>query len=225
MRPRLLAVGALLALTAAPLAAQHSLWWNAEISGIGMRLNSKTGPSTQKLSGASFGFQSQIIYLNHITLDLGYWQGKLNGVGAGTGDRDVVEGFAQLGARPTSWLSLRAGPHAWTYISDAGTQRWFLWEGRARAQGQVLPAIQSYLELWKVFSAKVNVTQAFQTGMGGEGGLSLRIRDVPIIPQRLPVRIRLAYGIERVRMSGTQAQGSRAEVLDRLTLGLGVEAP
>jgi len=223
MTRRLLTAGALVALAAGPLAAQRAVWWNAEISGIGMRLNSQTGPSTQKLSGASFGFQGQIVYLNRITIDLGYWQGKLNGVG--TGDRDVVEGFAQIGARPLSWLSLRAGPHAWTYISDAGTQRWFLWEGRAHAQGQVLPAVQSYLEVWKVFSANVNVPQAFQTGMGGEGGLSLRIRDVPLIPQRLPVRIRLAYGIERVRMLGTQAQGSRAEVLDRLTLGLGVEAP
>lgn len=210
-------------LGAAPLAAQRALWWNAEISGVGMRLNSQTGPSTQKWSGAAFGFQGQFLYLNRITLDLGYWQGTLNGVG--TGDKDVVEGFAQLGARPMSWLSLRVGPHAWTYISDAGTQRWFLWEGRARAQGQVLPAVQSYIEVWKVFSANVNVPQAFQTGMGGEGGLSLRIRDVPLIPQRLPVRIRLGYGIERVRMNGTQAQGSRAEVLDRLTLGLGVEAP
>jgi hypothetical protein len=223
MTRRLLTAGALVALSATPLVAQRAVRWNAEISGVGMRLNSQTGPSTQKLSGASFGFQSQIVYLNRFTIDLGYWQGKLNGVG--TGDRDVVEGYAQLGARPMSWLSLRAGPHAWTYISDAGTQRWFLWEARAHAQGQVLPAIQSYLEVWKVFSAKVNVTQAFQTGMGGEGGFSLRIRDVPFIPQRLPVRIRLAYGIERVRMNGTQAQGSRAEVLDRLTLALGVEAP
>jgi hypothetical protein len=223
MTRRVLAAGALLALSAAPLAAQHTLWWNAEISGIGMRLNSQTGPSTQKWSGAAFGFQSQFLFLNRITIDLGYWQGKLNGVQ--TGDRDVVEGFAQIGARPLDWLSLRVGPHAWTYVSDAGTQRWFLWEGRARVQGQVLPAVQSYLEVWNVFSANVNVPQAFQTGMGGEGGLSLRIRDVPFIPERLPVRIRLAYGIERVRMNGTLAQGSRAEVLDRLTLGLGVEAP
>ncbi len=223
MTRRVFSAGALLALAAAPLAAQHKVWWNAEISGIGMRLNSQTGPSTQKWSGAAFGFQSQFLYLNRITVDVGYWQGKLNGVQ--TGDRDVVEGFAQIGARPLDWLSLRVGPHAWTYVSDAGTQRWFLWEGRARAQGQVLPAVQSYLEVWKVFSANVNVPQAFQTGMGGEGGLSLRIRDVPLIPERLPVRIRLAYGIERVRMNGTLAQGSRAEVLDRLTLALGVEAP
>jgi len=214
---------ALLALTAAPLAAQRALSWNAEVSGVGMRLDSKTGPSTQKWSGASFGFQGQFLYMSRITLDLGYWQGKLNGVG--TGDRDVVEGYAQIGARPLDWLSLRVGPHAWTYVSDAGTQRWFLWEGRAHAQGQILPALQSYIELWKVFSANVNVPQAFQTGMGGEGGVSLRLRTLPIVPVRLPARLRLAYGIERVRMNGTQAQGSRAEVLDRLTLGLGIEAP
>ena len=223
MTRRLLAAGTLVALGAMPLPAQHLPRWSAEISGIGMRLSSQTGPSTTKLSGASFGFQGQYVYHNFITVDLGYWQGKLNQ--AGIGNRDVVEGFAQVGARPLSWLTLRAGPHAWTYISDAGTQRWFLWEGRAHAQGQILPAVQSYIELWKVFSASVNVPQAFQTGTGGEGGLSLRIRGLPLIPSKLPARLRLGYGIERVRMNGTQAQGSRAEVLDRLTLAFGVEAP
>lgn len=219
----LLTAGALVVLAAAPLAAQHTLWWNAEISGIGMRLNSQNGPIAQKWSGAAFGFQSQILYLNRITIDLGYWQGKLNGVG--TSDKDVVEGFAQLGVRPTNWLTLRAGPHAWTYISNGGTQRWLLWEGRAHAQGQILPALQSYFEIWQVFSARVNIVQPFQTGMGGEGGLSLRIRNVPLIPEQLPVRIRLAYGIERVRMNSTSTLAPRAEVLDRLTLALGVEAP
>src|SRR5262249_45469203 len=78
MTRRLIAAGALFALCGTPLAAQRALWWNAEISGIGMRLSSETGPSTTKLSGASFGFQSQIVYHNHITIDLGYWHGNLN---------------------------------------------------------------------------------------------------------------------------------------------------
>lgn len=220
---RHLTCGAVLALLGTPLAAQRAFWWNAEISGVGMRLNSQTGPSTQKWSGAAFGFQGQILYLSRITFDLGYWQGKLNG--SGTADRDVVEGYAQLGGRPLDWLSLRVGPHAWTYVSDAGTQRWFLWEGRAHAQANVLPGVRSYLELWKVIGANVNVPQGFQSGTGGEGGLSLLLRDVPVIPQRLPVRVRLSYGIERVRMNGTLAQGSRAELIDRLSLSLGIEAP
>lgn len=216
-------VGAFLALAGAPLAAQHAFWWNAQLDGVGMRLNSQTGPTTQKWSGAAFGFQAQALYLGRVTLNLGYWQGKLNG--NSTADRDVVEGYAQLGGQPLSWLSLRVGPHAWTYVSDAGTQRWFLWEARAHAQGQVFPGLQSYGELWKVFSANVNVPQGFQSGTGGEGGLSLLIRDVPVIPQRFPVRIKLAYGIERVRMNGTVSQGSRAEILDRLSLSLGIEQP
>jgi hypothetical protein len=183
-----------------------------------MRLNSTSGPTTQKLSGAVFGLQGQLIYSGFVTLDWGYWQGQIDPTGGAAASRDVVEGYAMLGARPFGWLSLRAGPHAWTYISNAGTQRWFLWEGRVRAQGEVLPDVQSYMELSRVLSANVNVPQDFQSGLGGEGGLILRVRDAPLIPERFPVRIRLAYGIERVRMGG----GARTEVMDRLSLSLGI---
>jgi hypothetical protein len=200
------------------LAAQRTWQWDVALSGVGMRLNSTSGPTTQKLSGAVFGLQGQLIYSGFVTLDWGYWQGQIDPTGGAAASRDVVEGYAMLGARPFGWLSLRAGPHAWTYISNAGTQRWFLWEGRVRAQGEVLPDVQSYMELSRVLSAKVNVPQDFQSGMGGEGGLILRVRDAPLIPERFPVRIRLAYGIERVRMGG----GARTEVMDRLSLSLGI---
>ena len=213
----------LLAGAAAPvrLAAQR-LQWEAALSGVGMRINSTSGPTTQKLSGAVFGFQGHVLFARLITLNLGYWQGQVTpaqGATAGISSRDVVEGYAQIGARPLPWLWLRGGPHAWTYISNAGRQRWLLMEGRARAQGEILPEVQSYLELWNVFSASVNVPQGFQSGRGAEGGISLRIRDVPIIPERFPVRIRAAYGIERVRMEGDVRQ----EVVDRLTLSIGIE--
>jgi hypothetical protein len=161
------------------------------------------------------------MYSGFVTLDWGYWQGQLDPTGSSAGQfasRDVVEGYAMLGARPFGWLSVRGGPHAWTYISNAGTQRWFLWEARARAQGEILPDVQSYVDLWRVLSADVNVPQNFQSGMGGEGGLILLVRDAPIIPERFPVRIRLSYGIERVRMGG----GVRTEVMDRLGLSLGI---
>jgi hypothetical protein len=207
---------------AAPLSAQHTWQWEASLSGVGMRVNSTTGPTTQRLSGAAFGFNGHIIYSGLITLNLGYWQGQLTPASGQTqvAARDVVEGYAQLGARPLSWLSVRVGPHAWTYTSNAGRQRWFLLEGRARAQGEILPDIQSYIELWDVLSADVNVPQGFQSGMGGEGGISLRVRDVPVIPQRFPVRIRAAYGIERVRMNAA----GRTEVMDRLSLSIGIES-
>ena len=202
------------------LAAQRTWQWEVALSGVGMRLNSTSRSTTQKLSGPVFGLQGQLIYSGFVTLDWGYWQGQIDPTTTGgqTASRDVVEGYAMFGGRPFGWLSLRAGPHAWTYISNAGTQRWFLWEARARAQGEVLPDVQSYIELSRVLSANVNVPQDFQSGMGGEGGLILRVRDAPLIPERFPVRIRLAYGIERVRMGG----GNRTEVIDRLTLSLGI---
>jgi hypothetical protein len=214
-------LAALLAGAATPgLAAQRTWQWDVALSGVGMRLNSTSGPTTQQLSGAVFGLQGQLMYSGFVTLDWGYWQGQIDptGTGGATASRDVVEGYAMLGGRPFGWLSLRAGPHAWTYISNAGTQRWFLWEARARAQGEVLPGVQSYMELSHVLSANVNVPQDFQSGMGGEGGLILLVRDAPLIPERFPVRIRLAYGIERVRMGG----GIRTEVMDRLSLSLGI---
>jgi hypothetical protein len=65
------------------------------------------------------------------------------------------------------------------------------------------------------------VPQGFQSGAGGEGGIGWRLRDVPVIPERFPVRIRAAYGIERVRMNGA----ARTEVMDRLSLSIGIETP
>lgn len=213
-----------LLLAPAALSAQRTWQWEASLTGVGMRVRSQSGPTIQKLSGPVFGGQGQLIFVNRITLDLGYWQGVVTPIaGQVAADRDVVEGYAQLGARPLSWVSLRFGPHAWTYVSNAGTQRWFLMEGRARVQGEILPEIQSYLELWRVFSASVNVPQPFQTGMGGEGGLSLRIRNVPVIPERFPVRIRLGYGIERLKMEGGNPVSLRSEIVDRLSFSIGIE--
>jgi len=206
------------ATSAGGLAAQRTWQWDVALSGVGMRLNSSSGPTTQQRSGAVFGLQGQLIYSGFVTLDWGYWQGQIDPTGGPAASRDVVEGYAMLGGRPFGWLSLRAGPHAWTYISNAGTQRWLLWEGRARAQGEVVPDVHSYIELWKVFSANVNVPQDFQSGMGGEGGLILLVRDAPLIPERFRMRLRLGYGVERVRMGG----GIRTEVMDRLSLSLGI---
>jgi hypothetical protein len=211
-------------LAAPPTLAAQRLWqWEVGLTGVGMRVHSYSGPTVQKLSGPVFGGQGQLVFANWVTLDLAYAQGVLSPSTGQAADRDVVEGYAQLGVRPFKWVSLRFGPHAWTYVSNAGTQRWFMLEGRARVQGEVFPEIQTYLELWRVFSADVNVPQPFQTGMGGEGGISLRIRDVPVIPEQFPVRIRLGYGIQRVRMEGGNPVSVRQEIVDRFSLSIGIE--
>lgn len=220
MSPRVLLVVSLVVAGAGRLAAQRALEWELAASGVGMRLNSVpgAGSATQRLTGAVFGLQGQLVFARRITFDIGYWQGQLQPSSTQTAERDVVEGYSLLGAKPFGWLSLRAGPHAWTYISDAGTQRWLLWEARASLLGEISGDVHSYLELWDVLSATVNVQQEFQKGFGGEGGLVLLLRDAPIFPERFAVRIKLGYGIERVRMGIAE----RSEVLDRLTLSLGI---
>jgi len=220
---RVLALTAVVAVASAfSLSAQQHRWqWEAALSGVGTRVNSRSGQTTQRLSGAMFGFQGQMGYRGRLTLDLGYWQGQLDPASENAATRDVAEGYALLGVRPLRWLSLRVGPHAWTYISNAGTQRWFLWEGRVQAQGAILNDIHSYLELWDVLHASVNVPQSFTSGLGGEGGLIMRIRDVPGISDAYPVRLRLGYGIERVRLG----KGVRTETMDHLALSVSLEHP
>ena len=72
------AIALLLAAGAAPspLDAQR-LEWEGALSGVGMRVLSTTGPVTQKLSGAVFGFQGHVLFARLITLNLGYWQGQV----------------------------------------------------------------------------------------------------------------------------------------------------
>jgi hypothetical protein len=211
---------ALAAVTTPTLAAQESTWdWMVGLSGMGMRVNSTSGATTQRLSGAVFGFQGAMRFHGRFGVDLGYWQGQLDPASTGAATRDVAEGYALLGVRPLGWMTLSVGPHAWTYISNAGTQRWFLWEARARAEGAILPAVHSYLELSDVLHAGVNVPQSFSSGFGGEGGLILRIRDVPGIPEAHPLHIRLGYGIERVRLAG----GVRTEIVDHLSLAISLQ--
>jgi hypothetical protein len=208
------------ALAAAPLAAQT--WhWEGGLSGVGMRVRSVNNQTVQKLSGAEYGMLGQFQYGRRLSLDVGYWQGQLTPAGGVTDKRDVAEGYVLVGGRPLPWLTLQLGPHVWTYISNAGTQRWLMWEGRVHASGEILPDVTSYIGLWDVLSAKVNVSQDFSSGLGGEGGLRVRLREVPFIPERYPVRLSLGYTIERVKLG----DGVRAETLDRLMLSLSIARP
>ena len=126
MSRRAALLATLLAGAATPgLPAQGAWHWDVAISGVGVRLNSSSGPSTQKLSGTVFGVQGQLIYSGFVTLDWGYWQGQIDPTGPNASQvapRDVVEGYAMLGGRPFGWLSVRAGP-AEGRVAEAGSPR------------------------------------------------------------------------------------------------------
>src|SRR5689334_3575995 len=206
-------LGALLLLSLAghSLAAQHGVRVEAFPGIAALFVRSEVGPSVQTLKGIVPGAAGTIAW-NRLSLDLGYWQGSLTADGSAS-DRDVVEGQALLGVHILPWLTARLGPHAWTYSSTSGTQRWFMWEGRLHADGLLLPdRLTSYFELWNAFTGDVNASQSFTSGMGGEGGLTWRPRG-----NSAPFSGHLGYSVQQVRLGG----GARKETVQRLLVAVG----
>lgn len=194
----------------AALAAQSVIHVAVEPSLVGWWTHTAVGPSTQSLSGWTFGGDGSVGW-RRLSLYLGYWQGSVNPDSAGASSRDVVEGYALLAGHITPWLELKAGPHVWTYTSNAGSQRWALFEGRLHAEGGLIgKTVATYFELWTALSGSVNAVQEFGSGVGGQGGLIYHDR-------RLPLWGRLGYSVEQARLSGDAWK----ETVQRVILGVG----
>ena len=152
--------------------------------------------------------------LGRVSLGVSYLQGTLNPVAApGAGaSRDLIEGAVLLGAHPTDWLAVAAGPHARAYTLSSGTQRWLFWEVRARAATAFVgSAVGGYVELWRAVSGHANVPEAFDHAQGGEAGMIMRLA-------RSPLEARVAYRIDNAVLGG----GSRVETVDGVVVGVGL---
>ncbi len=194
----------------APVAGQHAVHLAVEPSLVGWWTHSAIGPSTQTLSGWAFGGDGSVGW-RRLSLYVGYWQGSLNPDSVGTASRDVVEGYVLLGGKILPWLELRAGPHAWAYTANAGTQRWALFEARGRAEGALIgKTLSTYFELWTALGGDVNAAQSFGSGLGGQGGIVYHDR-------RLPLWGRLGYSVEQARLTGDVWK----ETVQRVVLGFG----
>jgi hypothetical protein len=146
-----------------------------------------------------------------IDLDLFYRSGSLSAA-TPAADRDLVEGSVMLGVRIARWLELEGGPRIRAYVTPARTERWILWEGRARLTAQVLgPSVRSYLVLGRAFGADLGSTLPFGRERAGEAGLLARIG-------RTPVWTQLGYWVTQTSV----AAGQRVETLQGLALSLGL---
>jgi hypothetical protein len=185
-----------LALLAPPLHAQLERHATFSLGGGNTRLTAVTGAGTARLSGVTIGGSGRIGG-GLLSVEGGYRQGSLApDSGAGT-TQDLAEARLMLAVRPVSWLSVLAGPHALAFITPSGTERWLLFEARARAAGTVVsPAVSTYVELWAALGGSVNVGTGSPSARGGEVGITL------LFP-RSPVWARLAYGMERATQSGS----------------------
>ena len=196
-----------------PLRAQAARYL---ISGGGsyVRLQSTAPSITDQLSGVLASARGRMSAWR-FEVEVGYAEGTLRPRSGNPAARDLVEGYAVLGIRPVPWISLSGGPHARGYLQGGITERWLLWEGRARVDTFIAgPAIRGYLEIRQTMSGTIiNGASPFGSSRGGEAGMTIHF-------SRTPIWLCLAYGIERSRL----ASGVGLDAMETLNAAIGLGA-
>ncbi len=204
---------ALLLVCASGAAAQTPVHVVVGLSAGAHTARSRTADGRELLSGLTLVGEGAV-ERGSLRLRIRYGQGHLTpDTGRSTVlGRRFTEGEALLGYRARPWLTLWVGPHARTYATDLGKQRWLFWEIRGQAQVAVLPdRMTSFLEVWGAPAGDVDVRESFGSGRGAEGGIRVRVAGPD-------VWARLAYRIEQARMGG----GTRRETVEAVLLGVAV---
>jgi hypothetical protein len=198
------------ALATAPLAAQVSRFAGTDAGAYRVRFHSAWQGGGEALSGFAVGGQTRLV-VGHVSLEASYAQGRLTADTGAAAARDLVDGSLALVVRPTHWLALKAGPHLRAYVAPGGTERWVLWEARARGESAIIPGVlQAHVEGWIAVASEVNVAPGAAGAHGGEAGLTLRLAQSPFWA-------RLSYAVDRARM----ANDARTETVEAVFLGVG----
>lgn len=180
------------------------------VSGAEMRIRETSTVGAGVASGFTPGAEGSLSIWK-VRLEAQYLEGHLQQDSGSLGARDVVEGSVFAGIAPVDWVSVKFGIHARSYTSG-GTERWVFWETRIRAEAPLNgPAVRAYAEVWRALSSDITGTQSLDRGQGGQAGL---VYD----GARVPLWVRLGYGIEDVRLGG----GARRQTVELLVLALGV---
>jgi hypothetical protein len=200
----------LLSLAPAGLQAQAPLRFAAGATAMQYRVHSELNGETEALSAPGFGVEG-LISLGRVALEGRYVQADLDPSTAGTLARDAAEGHLLLAVRATPWLTVATGPLSRSYETTLGSQRWVLWTVRARGAPVLVPnLVRGYAELWGALPLDLSVPESWNSGWGGDVGLTLAL-------PRLPVWLRLGYRFEQYRLG----DGTRRETIDGATLSLG----
>jgi len=201
-----------LTLVALPLAAQQRPRGTVFADGAIVRFGEVGGPAGS-FSGPTFGVDAGVS-LGSLMLGAGYLEGRVQ-PSSGSSDsvaRDLVEARAFLGVQPWPWLRLSVGPHVRAFVIGAVTERWVLWPVRARAHSALASTpLETYVELWRALSAKVNLPEAVDHVQGGEAGVVLR-------PRGSALWMRLGYRVDGAQLGG----GSRSESVEAVSFAVGI---
>ncbi|OLC34364.1 MAG: hypothetical protein AUH81_12445 [Candidatus Rokubacteria bacterium 13_1_40CM_4_69_5] len=201
-----------LSLLGPALGAQQRVRVTAWGDGAIVRLGTQILGARESQSGPIFGGEAGL-GLGPVTLGAGYLEGRLQPGSSGTPKgRDLVEARIFVSARPVPWLTLSAGPRVRAFVTDSATERWVLWQVRARAQNALASTpLQTYIELWRALSARVNLPEPVDHVQGGEAGVVLR-------PRGSAVWLRLGYRVDGAQLGG----GSRSESVEAVSFAVGI---
>ncbi|HEX9729086.1 MAG TPA: hypothetical protein VGA37_11325 [Gemmatimonadales bacterium] len=190
---------------AGPLDAQQ-VAFGASVGAV--RLTRENQAGKVLLSATSVGVEGAI-GVSVVGLGFQYAQGSLRG--GTTPDQDLVEGELMVSLRPVRNLAFLFGPHARALVSRLGTERWLLYEGRVRGEAVLVGPVRGRLDVWRVVGSNVNVPEAFDSGYGLDGVLTVTLPSFPL-------GLSLRYRAERAQL----ANDTRRESIEHLTLVLGL---
>ena len=163
-----------------------------------------------RLRGPVLGGEGRLIF-NGFSVGVGLSSGTLQTADQGTAKRDLIEGHLLVAARPLPWLEMSLGPLVRAYVTDAATERWVVWQARARVDAPIVTSsLTSYLELWRAVSSQVNLAPGAGRVQGGEAGVTYR-------PPQRPFSLRLAYRVDDAAVRGA---GDRSQMLEAISVSL-----
>lgn len=175
-------------------------------------VRSDTAGGAVRLRGPVLAGEGRVA-LHGVALAVGLLEGRLQPVSA-SGPRDLIEARVSVAARPVPWLEMSAGPVVRAYVADSVTERWVLWQARARVEAPIVTArVASYLELWHTLASRMSLVPGAGRVQGGEAGVVYR-------PPQGRLSLRLAYRVDDAVVSA-----GASETLEAVSLAVVLGVP
>lgn len=212
--------------------AQDDVTLSLGLSASSVRERVRFGEDRDNLGGPTLGVIGGLDW-SRVRVRIGYAEGRLRSRSDGNIRHDLVESFVSVGTQVVGGLELGGGLQARAYVNGRGTERWLLWQLRARYEAVMRSDIRAYAELWRSASGTVNavnilrprsgedgigfaanldgkpVSKAFRTATGGEAGVVLQ-------GSGWRPTVRVGYAIDAARLDA----GGYRDSIESLTLAL-----
>jgi hypothetical protein len=177
-------------------------------------IHSDTGVARGAMRGPAIAAEARV-YVSSLMVGGGLLESRLQPLVGPGGQRDLVQGTLFVGARPWPWLELSAGPVVRAYVTDSASERWVLWQARARVEAPIVAgSLASYAELWRTLASDVSLGPGAGRVQGGEAGVLYQ-------PPQTRFWLRLAYRVDDARVGAM----ARSETVEAVLVSVGVGLP